>query len=87
GQRFVSPDGDASLALYATAAEREPIAKHMNAVAFVDGEQITHLHGEENWIEVSGSKTDPFTGRPCSPAVVGPGMRLLSNIRRKPKAA
>jgi hypothetical protein len=58
GQRFVSPDGDASLALYATAAEREPIAKHMNAVAFVDGEQITHLHGEENWIEVSGFKAN-----------------------------
>src|SRR6476660_6096588 len=44
GQRFVSPDGEASLALYATAAEQEPIAKHMNAIAFVDGERITHLH-------------------------------------------
>ena len=22
------------------------------------GEQITHLHGEENWIEVSGFKAD-----------------------------
>jgi hypothetical protein len=30
----------------------------MNAVAFVDGEQVTHLHGEENWIEVSGFKAD-----------------------------
>jgi len=58
GQRFVSPDGEASLALYATAAEQEPIAKHMNAIAFVDGERITHLHGEENWIEVSGFKAE-----------------------------
>ena len=58
GQRFVSADGTASLALFATPAKQEPIAKHMNAVAFVDGEQITHLHGEENWIEVSGSKAD-----------------------------
>ena len=58
GQRFVSADGTASLALFATPTKQEPIAKHMNAVAFVDGEQITHLHGEENWIEVSGSKAD-----------------------------
>jgi hypothetical protein len=58
GQRFVSADGTASLALFATPAKQEPIAKHMNAVAFVNGEQITHLHGEENWIEVSGSKAD-----------------------------
>ena len=54
----MSADGTASLALFATPAKQEPIAKHMNAVAFVDGEQITHLHGEENWIEVSGSKAD-----------------------------
>src|SRR5262245_915063 len=58
GQRFVSPDGEGSLALFATPAEKEPIAKHMNGIAFVDGEQITHLHGEENWIEVSGTKAD-----------------------------
>jgi hypothetical protein len=58
GQRFVSADGAASLALFATPAEQAPIAKHMNAVAFMDGEQITHLHGEENWIEVSGFKAD-----------------------------
>ena len=58
GQRFVSPDGESSLAVYATPVEKEPIAKHMNAIAFVDGEQITHLHGEENWIEVSGTKAD-----------------------------
>ena len=58
GQRFVSADGTASLALFATPAKQEPIAEHMNAIAFVDGEQITHLHGEENWIEVSGSKAD-----------------------------
>jgi hypothetical protein len=28
--------------------EKEPIAKHVNAIAFVDGEQIAHLHGEED---------------------------------------
>jgi hypothetical protein len=58
GQRFVSADGAAWLALFATPAEQQTIAKHTNAVAFVDGEQITRLHGEENWIEVSGFKAD-----------------------------
>jgi hypothetical protein len=58
GQRFVSPDGKGSLALFATPAKQQANAKHMNAVAFVDGEQITHLRGEENWIEVSGLKAD-----------------------------
>src|SRR6476659_1494890 len=58
GQRFASPDGEGSLALYATSAEQEPIAKHMNAIAFVEGEQITHLRREEDWIEVAGFKAD-----------------------------
>jgi hypothetical protein len=58
GQRFVSTNGDGSLALFATPIQKEPIAKHMNAIAFVDGEQIMHLHAEENWIEVSGFKAD-----------------------------
>ena len=58
GQRFASPDGEGSLAIYATSAEQEPIAKHMNAIAFVEGEQITHLRSEEDWIEVAGFKAD-----------------------------
>jgi hypothetical protein len=89
GQRFVSADGEGSLALYATPVQEEPIAKHMNAIAFVDGEQITHLHGEKNWIEVAGLKSQAlrliaaFTAKPCSHVTVGPGMRSLSNMRRK----
>ena len=58
GQRFASPDGEGSLAIYASSAEQEPIAKHMNAIAFVEGEQITHLRREEDWIEVAGFKAD-----------------------------
>ena len=30
----------------------------MNAIAFVEGEQITRLRGEEDWIEVAGFKAD-----------------------------
>jgi hypothetical protein len=84
GQRFVSPDGEGSLALYATPVQKEPIAKHMNAIAFVDGEQITHLHAEQNWIEVSGFKADhSFYRKAVWPAMVRSGMRCLSNIQRK----
>src|SRR5262245_52094958 len=58
GQRFASPDGGGSLALYATPVEQEPITKHMNAVAFAEGERILQLRAEEDWVEVSGFKTD-----------------------------
>ena len=30
----------------------------MNAIAFVEGEQITRLRSEEDWIEVAGFKAD-----------------------------
>jgi hypothetical protein len=58
GQRFASPDGAAWLETFASQADQEPIANHMKAVAFGDGEQITSLRGEQNWIEVSGFKAD-----------------------------
>jgi len=58
GQHFISPDGKGSLTLFATTAEPQANAKHMTTVAFVDGEQIAHLRGEKNWIEVSGIKED-----------------------------
>jgi hypothetical protein len=54
----VSPDGIAWLATYATPVEQEPIAAHMKAVAFADGEEVTDLRGERDWIAVSGSKGD-----------------------------
>lgn len=58
GERFLSPDGTASLSAYITPVAQEPIAQHMKAVAFVDGEQITHLRGGRSWVEVSGFKGD-----------------------------
>jgi hypothetical protein len=56
GRRYLSPDGSASLALYASASDQEPIQKHMQTVAFAEGEEITSLRGERNWIAVSGLK-------------------------------
>lgn len=57
GKRFVSPEGDAWLALYKTPADKS-VAAHMKAVAFVDGEEITYLRREKDWIVVSGYKGD-----------------------------
>jgi len=46
------------LTLFATTAEPQANARHLTTVAFADGEQIAHLRGEKDWIEVSGIKED-----------------------------
>jgi hypothetical protein len=56
GHRYLSPDGSATLALYASRSNQEPISKHMQTVAFAEGEEITSLRGTRNLIEVSGLK-------------------------------
>ena len=56
GQRFVSPDGNASFIAYTVPSGNEDIAAHMKAVAFADGEQVTYVRGERTWIAVSGFK-------------------------------
>jgi hypothetical protein len=58
GKRFVSPDRAAWLATYASTVEPEPIPDHMKTVAFGEGEEITYLRGERDWIAVSGLKGD-----------------------------
>ena len=58
GKRFVSPDRAAWFATYATPVGQEPVATHMRTVAFVDGEEITYLRGERDFIAVSGRKGD-----------------------------
>jgi hypothetical protein len=58
GRRFVSPDGKAWLAFYAGPGDQEPVTAHMKTVAFVDGEEITSLRAERDWIAVAGVKAD-----------------------------
>jgi len=58
GKRFTSPDGAAWFATYAAPADGEPLAAHMKAVTFADGEEITYLRGEAGWIAVSGRKSE-----------------------------
>lgn len=58
GKRFVSPDGSSWLAVYSSSTANESIATHMQSVAFADGETLTYLRGEHDWIVASGSKSD-----------------------------
>src|SRR5947208_13453600 len=58
GKRFVSPDGSAWLAAYSSPVAKDTITSHMQTVAFADGEALTYLRGEQDWIAVSGLKGD-----------------------------
>ena len=58
GERFVSPDGTAWFEWYRIAAGDKSVAAHMKIVAFADGEELTQVRGERNWIAVSGFRGD-----------------------------
>jgi hypothetical protein len=53
-RRFVSPSGDAWLALYAEPADREPTQAHIAQVRQHENERITYEREEQTWIVVSG---------------------------------
>ena len=57
GRRYMSPEGDAWLAFYATGAANDA-QERFKAVAFGDGEQVTWLRGERDRLTVSGLKGD-----------------------------
>ena len=57
GRRYMAPDGNAWLALYATNASNDTQAR-FKAVAFADGEDVTYLRGERDRLTVSGLKGD-----------------------------
>src|SRR5215471_17556256 len=71
GKRFLSPDGAGWFAIYTTSTQQEPIAAHMKAIAFVEGEEITHLQGERSWIAVAGFKGDRIFYRKAVLACAG----------------
>ena len=71
GKRFLSPDGASWLAVYAFPTAKEPIATHMQSVAFAEGETVTYLRGERDWIVVSGTKGDRIFYRKASIACDG----------------
>jgi hypothetical protein len=45
-----------------TLTATEPITSHMQSVAFAEGETVTYLRGERDWIVVSGTKGDAVAG-------------------------
>ncbi|MHB1207980.1 MAG: hypothetical protein ACYCZX_20615 [Rhodospirillaceae bacterium] len=77
GKRFVSPDGSAWFAVYSTSINNEPPAAHMKAIAFVDGEEISYVRAEQNWIAVSGLKGERVFYRK---ARIACGGRIWHNI-------
>src|SRR5262245_29079297 len=56
GNRFLSPDGSSWLTAYASLTTTEPNASHMQSIAVAEGETVTYLRGERDWIAVSGMK-------------------------------
>jgi hypothetical protein len=57
GRRYVSPDGSAWIAFYATHAANDTSAR-FKAVAFGEGEELTYLRGERDRLTASGLKGD-----------------------------
>ena len=58
GRRFVAPSGDAWVAFYARPAAADTRDAQLKAVAFVDGEDVTTLQRERDWLAVSGFKDE-----------------------------
>ena len=56
GRRYLSPDGAASIAFDASPASNESASGHLKAVAFVDGEQVLTLVGNQTELLVTGTK-------------------------------
>ena len=56
GRRYVSPDADAWLALYASDADQASLDQHLKAVAFNEGEELTFLRRERDRVTVTGFK-------------------------------
>lgn len=71
GKRFLSPDGSSWLAVYSFPVANESIAKHMQSVAFAEGETLTYLRGQPDWIVVSGTKDDRIFYRKAAIACNG----------------
>ena len=70
GRRYMSPEGDAWLAFYATNAANDAQAR-FKAVAFADGEEVTYLRGERDRLTVSGLKDDKIFYRKVTLACGG----------------
>src|SRR5437588_6681227 len=58
GHRYVSLEGDASLAFYGRPAVEQSRDQYLKALLVLEGEDVTYLRRERDWLVVSGSKGD-----------------------------
>lgn len=71
GRRYISPDGFASIAVFSSQVSELSVPNQMRDIAFVEGEQISYLRGERDWIIVSGSKDNHIFYRKAALACGG----------------
>jgi hypothetical protein len=71
GRRYVSPTGDAWLALYASPTNQESTSDHLKAVAFADGEEVLTVLADRNGLVVTGTKGDRVFLRKAKVACAG----------------
>jgi hypothetical protein len=84
GNRYVSPDGSSWFAPVASPIGTEPIELQMNRIARRDGEQVTYLRREPDWIAVSGFRGGKIFYRK---AVVACGGKVWHHIEFEYPAA
>ena len=84
GNRYISPDGSSWFAPNALPIGTEPIALQMNRIARRDGEQMTYLRREPDWIAVSGFRGGKIFYRK---AVVACGGKVWHHIEFEYPAA
>jgi hypothetical protein len=77
GRRYVSPDGSAWIAFYATGAANDAEAR-FKAVAFGDGEELISLIGARDRLTVSGQKGDAMFYRKVMLACGGTAWRHVA---------
>lgn len=78
GRRFVSPNGDAWLAVYSSPADAQALDEHLKKVAFVEGEDITYMRRDRDWMVVSGFKGDRIFYRKVVLACGGSAWRHIA---------
>jgi len=77
GRRYVSPDGSAWIAFYATSAANDAAAR-FKAVAFGDGEELIFISGARDRLTVSGLKGDAMFYRKVMLACGGAAWRHVA---------
>src|SRR5262249_27768499 len=61
--QYVSPQGDASIAFSSRSAEERSPDEYLRSLAFVEGEDVTYLRRERDWLVAFGVKDDKHEGQ------------------------